>query len=76
MLFNLCTIILHFLLTCTNRCCANLPRMSVRGYGSIKRKKESVDPERDRGSGPPLENHKLYGFPPPWKKLDEDDSFL
>ena len=35
----------------------------------------------DRGSGPPLENHKLYGFlkgisnwtpppPPPWKKLD------
>ena len=32
----------------------------------------------DRGSGPPLENHKVYGFllgisswtPPPWKMLD------
>ena len=40
MLLNLCTIILLFLLSCTNRRCANLPRMSVRAYGSIKRKKE------------------------------------
>ena len=40
MLLNLCTIILPFLLSCTNRRCANLPRMSVRAYGSIKRKKE------------------------------------
>ena len=41
MLLNLCTIILPFLLSCTNRGCANLPRMSMRAYGSIKRKKES-----------------------------------
>ena len=43
MLLNLCTIILPFLLSCTNRRCANLPRMSVRAYGSIKRKKRKKE---------------------------------
>ena len=42
MLLNLCTIILPFLLSCNNRRCANLPRMPVRAYGSIKRKKERI----------------------------------
>ena len=41
MLLNLCTIIFPFLLSCSNRRCANLPRMSVSAYGSIKRKKET-----------------------------------
>ena len=41
MFLNLCTIILPFLLSCTNRRCANLPRMSVRAYGRMKRKKIS-----------------------------------
>ena len=45
MLLNLCTIILPFLLSCTNRRCANLPRMSMRAYGSMKRKKESQWPQ-------------------------------
>ena len=40
MLLNLCNIILPFLLSYTNRRCANLPRMSVRAYGSMKRKKK------------------------------------
>ena len=40
MLLNLYTIILPFLLSCTNRRCSNLHRMSARAYGSIKRKKE------------------------------------
>ena len=39
MLLNLRTIILPFLMSCTNRRCANLPRLSVRVYGSIKRMK-------------------------------------
>ena len=43
MLLNLCTIILPFLLSCTNRRCANLPRMSVRVYGSMKRNKEKFE---------------------------------
>ena len=46
MVLNLCTIILLFLLSCTNRRCANLPRMSVRAYGSIKRKKEKRKKEK------------------------------
>ena len=58
MLLNLCTIILPFLLSCTNRRCANLPRMSVRAYGSIKRKRKKtyVSPTHRVGTEPPLPN--------------------
>ena len=53
MLLNLCTIILLFLLSCTDRRCANLPRMSVRAYGSIKRKKEKRKKQQSKWASQP-----------------------